>query len=111
MTALLMRIGKMESLKYYGLKREEINQVFLTGSKKKILTHASGLVDEVKKQYKNNNMRLANLNLDIIKLMIEYANEGREKLLKFKPDTIGQASRIRGISPADIQVLLIFLSR
>ena len=79
MTALLMRIGKMESLKYYGLKREEINQVFLTGSKKKVLTHASGLVDEVKKQYKNNNMRLANLNLDIIKLMIEYANEGREK--------------------------------
>ena len=49
----------MESLKYYGLKREEINQVFLTGSKKKVLTHASGLVDEVKKQYKNNNMRLA----------------------------------------------------
>jgi hypothetical protein len=26
-------------------------------------------------------MRLANLNLDIIKLMIEYANEGREKWL------------------------------
>ena len=76
---LKQRISKMESLKYYGLKREEINQVFLTGSKKKVLTHASGLVDEVKKQFKNNNMRLANLNLDIIKLMIEYANEGREK--------------------------------
>lgn len=69
----------MNSLNYYGLKREEIDAVFLTGSKKKILTHASGLISEVKKQYKNNNMRLANLNLDIIKLMIEYANEGTEK--------------------------------
>ena len=42
----------MESLKYYGLKREEINQVFLTGSKKKVLTHASGLIGEVKNKLK-----------------------------------------------------------
>ncbi len=39
------------------------------------------------------------------------SNEGREKLKKFKPETIGQASRVRGISPADIQVLVIFLSK
>ena len=69
----------MDSLKYYGLKREEIDAVFLTGSKKKILTHASGLVDEVLKQYKNNNRKLASLNLAIIKLMIEYVNEGIKK--------------------------------
>ena len=65
----------MDSLNYYGLERDEIDQVFLSGSNKKILTHASGLVDEVKKQFKNNNIRLATLNLDIIKLMIEYVNE------------------------------------
>lgn len=69
----------MNSLNYYGLKREEIDAVFLTGSKKKILTHASGLVDEVKKQYRNNNERLARLNLDIIKIMLEYVNEEIEK--------------------------------
>ena len=37
--------------------------------------------------------------------------EGREKLNKLKPATIGQASRISGISPADISILLIYLDK
>ncbi len=36
--------------------------------------------------------------------------EARQKLIRFKPVNVGQASRISGVSPADISVLLVYLS-
>jgi len=41
----------------------------------------------------------------------QLSNEGREKLAKLKPDTLAQAMRIPGITPADISVLQITLAR
>jgi len=37
--------------------------------------------------------------------------EAREKLNKMKPKTLGQASRISGINPADVQILMVYMGR
>lgn len=39
------------------------------------------------------------------------SKEAREKLKKIKPLTIGQASRISGVSPSDISILMVFLGK
>ena len=64
---------------YYGISREDIDEAFLSGSNKKIMLHACGMIEESKRQMLNNNHRLAGLNLSIAKLMIEFVNERYEK--------------------------------
>jgi len=57
------------------------------------------------------------LETKILPSEIEYSGikglslESRQKLGEIKPTTVGQASRISGVSPADIAVLLIFLKQ
>ena len=39
------------------------------------------------------------------------SNEGRQKLHKIRPETLGQASRISGVSPADLSILTVYLGK
>ena len=39
------------------------------------------------------------------------SNEARQKFIKIKPRTLGQASRISGVNPSDVQILMVFMGR
>lgn len=43
--------------------------------------------------------------------LVSLSKEAREKLMKIKPRTLGQASRISGVSPSDISVLMVHMGR
>jgi tRNA uridine 5-carboxymethylaminomethyl modification enzyme len=43
--------------------------------------------------------------------LVSISTEGRQKLCKIKPVNIGQAGRISGVSPSDVNILLMYLGR
>ena len=61
--------------------------------------------------------KLESMNLKKIPVDFDYnliaalSSESREKLVKIQPKTLGQASRISGVTPADISVLLVYINR
>ena len=66
-------------------------------------------LSQVEKFRKLENRRIPD-NLDYMKVP-SLRIEARQKLIKYRPISIGQASRISGVSPADISVLLVYLSQ
>jgi tRNA uridine 5-carboxymethylaminomethyl modification enzyme len=39
------------------------------------------------------------------------SNEARQKFQRIRPRTLGQASRISGVNPSDVQILMVFMGR
>jgi len=43
--------------------------------------------------------------------LLSLSNEARQKFTRIKPRTLGQASRISGVNPSDVQILMVFMGR
>ena len=62
----------------------------------------------VKKMSTLENLIPDNFNYDKI---VSLSNESRQKFNKIKPRTLGQASRISGVNPSDVQILMVYMGR
>lgn len=107
---LLRRPGfHYQDLATYGLANLELNRAEQEGAE--IDIKYSGYIqrqqNQIEQTSRNANRKLpANLDYTNINTL---SKEAREKLAKVKPLTIGQACRIGGVNPADIDALLIYL--
>ncbi len=83
---------------------EELIQVELNIKYKRYIEKAAEQAYKAKS--KDNKIIPDNINYDLIHNL---AFEARDKLKRHKPKTLGQASRISGVNPADISILLVYL--
>jgi tRNA uridine 5-carboxymethylaminomethyl modification enzyme len=97
------------NLERYGLGNAKLNQAEKEGAE--IDIKYSGYLkrqqNQIEQIARHSNRPLV-ANLDYMKIET-LSMEAREKLTKIKPLTIGQASRIGGVNPADINALLVYL--
>lgn len=116
-----------EAIKVYDLlKRPELGYADI----EKIIEKNDALTDEVKEQVeiqvkyegyikkaKEQVERMLKMEDKKIPEDIDYdaipglATEAREKLKKIRPLSVGQASRISGVNPADISILLVYIEQ
>lgn len=99
-----------ELKKFISVTGDLNNEVF---ESVEILVKYSGYIDREKLLAdKINRLEDIKLNSDIDYAKIHsLSTEATQKLNRIKPKTLGQASRINGVSPADISVLLVYLKR
>lgn len=106
LSMLADRIGKVDA-EHDGARRKEIVQAA------EILIKYSGYISReaemADKQKRLEDVRIPE-GIDFGK-MEAISTEARQKLTKIRPRTVGQASRIPGVSPADISVLLLLIGR
>ena len=112
------------------LKRPEISitdfRLFSSETEKVIKSFSPEIIEQAEIQIKyqtyierehHNSEKMISLESLKIKPEFNYnqlpslSAEAKEKLFKIKPQTLGQASRISGVSPSDVSVLMVYLGR
>ena len=113
------------------LKRSDLNLENVIGINSEIKEFVNSNFSEIEKEQTEINIKYESyilkeqlnvekqLRLETLEIPnnFEYDNlkaisiEARQKLKKIKPNTIGQASRISGVSPSDISILIVYIGR
>lgn len=89
-----------------GLRKEIVEAVEIRIKYEGYISREKLMAEKISRLEK---IRLAD-NLDYERFK-SISTEARQKLSKLRPETIGQASRISGVSPSDISVLLVYMGR
>ena len=105
---LMSEIEETEGLAY---KRSEMKREVIEAAEIKIkysgyLEREKGIAEKIK--------RLEDLRIPedmAYEELTSISTEGRQKLARIKPETIGQASRITGVSTSDVSILVMYLGR
>ncbi|WP_348676348.1 tRNA uridine-5-carboxymethylaminomethyl(34) synthesis enzyme MnmG [uncultured Candidatus Thioglobus sp.] len=111
----LLELLKRPKVSYDTLSKIESGKPFLTDrtlialveNQIKYEGYIKRQLEEIEKYRKNEDTKLSgHMDYDSIKAL---SAEVRQKLSQYKPETIGQASRIQGVTPASISILLVYL--
>jgi tRNA uridine 5-carboxymethylaminomethyl modification enzyme len=101
-----MKASKTVDTFLSAFRRDEIEQAEILMKYEGYIQREHELADKIS--------RLDNVRLDEdlnYAQLTSLSHEAREKLTKIRPSTLGQASRISGINPSDISVLMVYLGR
>jgi len=89
-----------------GISNDAIEQAEIQIKYERYIEKEQALVDKMSEL---ENMRIP-MNFDYNKLSA-LSNEALQKLKKIKPTTLGQASRVSGVNPSDVQILMVYMGR
>jgi tRNA uridine 5-carboxymethylaminomethyl modification enzyme len=92
--------------KLAGISNDAIEQAEIQIKYERYIEKEQALVDKMSEL---ENMRIPE-NFDYNKLSA-LSNEALQKLKKIKPATLGQASRVSGVNPSDVQILMVYMGR
>ena len=102
-------VSYQDIVKFVGSAAEDLDEkiIELIETEVKYEGYISKALDQVEKMKRMEEKRIpANIDWDDIDSI---ATEARQKFKKINPETIGQASRISGVNPADISILMVYL--